>query len=134
MQIPCAMQDPQDLNSIRQFAVENQITAKTINAPRTDFRKTQIRALSANAGISGKKFKRVVSRFQKQSRGEWIVAMDELRHHLQIAEDKLALIPAGIHLSEERILEMLERSPGWKRPCAASASFSRTRGGVSLCG
>jgi hypothetical protein len=38
--------------------------------------------------------------------------MDKSRHRLQIAEDKLALIPAGIHLSKERILEMFERSPG----------------------
>ena len=112
MQITGAMQDPPDLNSIRQFAVKNQITAKTLNAPRTNFRETQIRALPASAGIAGEKFKRVVSRFQKQSRGERIVVMNESRHRLQIAEDKLALIPAGIHLSEERILEMLERSPG----------------------
>ena len=112
LQIACAMQDPPDLNSIRQFAVENQITAKTLDAPRTNFWKTQIRALAANAGILRKKFKCVVSRLQKQSRREWIIVMDEPRHRLQIAEDKLAFIPAGIHLSEERILEMFERSPG----------------------
>ena len=80
--------------------------------PRTNLGKTQIFALAANAGIARVKFKRVVSRFQKQSRCEWIVVMDKSRHRLQIAEDKLALIPAGIHLSEERILEMFERSPG----------------------
>ena len=112
MQITGAMQDPPDLNSIRKFAAENQVTAKTLDAPGTNFWKSQVCALSASAGIAGEKFKGVVGRLQKQSRGEWIVAMNESRHRPQIAEDKLALIPAGIHLSEERILEMLERSPG----------------------
>ncbi len=106
------MQDPPDLDSIRQFTVKNQITAKTFDSPRTNFRKSQIRAPAANTGIVREKFKRVIRRFQKQSRGEWIVVMDEPRNCLQIAEDKLAFIPAGIHLSEERILEMVERSPG----------------------
>jgi hypothetical protein len=65
LQIACAMQDAPDLDSIRQFAVENQITAKTFNAPRTNFGKSQVRALAANAGILCKKFKCVASRFQK---------------------------------------------------------------------
>ena len=65
MQITCAMQDPPDLNPIRQFMVKNQITPEALDAPRTDFRKTKVCTPAADAGIAGEKFKSVVSGFQK---------------------------------------------------------------------
>jgi Tfp pilus assembly protein PilV len=71
MQIMCAMQDSPELNSIRQFAMEYQITPKAADAPGTNFWKTQICALTTDAGIGGEKFKGIVSALPKTSARRW---------------------------------------------------------------
>jgi len=62
----------------------------------------------------------------------WVVLTDVTRGRLKVAEDELAFRPVRTHSRLARIFSRLARSPGRKRPAAASASFSRTRGGVSV--
>jgi len=133
MQVPRTMQDPPGLNFTREFAIENQITPKTFNTPRADFGKSQIITRASNARIAGEKFKCIISSFQKKSCCKRIVVMNKPGHCLQVAEDKLTFVPAWVHFSVDRILEMFPRSPGENFPLAASANFSRMFGGVSFC-
>ncbi len=97
------------------MAVKNQVTSKTGDAPGTDLWKTEISTRSAKPRVQRKKLERIVSGFEKSASSSEIITLDISSSGLQIAKDVLALLitlVARVHLMDERILPMLERSPG----------------------
>ena len=76
MEIARAVQQPPDLDSIRQFALENQKTSEAIHAPRTNFREAQVSTPPAQAGTASEKSEAVIRSLQERTCGTWIVAAD----------------------------------------------------------
>jgi hypothetical protein len=59
------VQHTPNLDSIRQLAIEDQITPEAVHAPGADLRETQVGALAANTPIAGQEFKGVMAASKK---------------------------------------------------------------------
>jgi hypothetical protein len=76
VQIARAVQNAPNLDSIRQLAIEDQITPEAVHAPGAYLRETQVGALSANTRIAGQEFKGVLGGLQKGVGCCGVVALD----------------------------------------------------------
>ncbi len=125
------VQHAPDLDAVDGLAVEDEVAAVSFNAPRTNLGESKVGTATSCTWMPREELEGVVSGDQKRTRCARIVPSDVAGGALEIAEDELALRPARVHPRLVRIFWMWVRSPGRKRPLAASASLSPACGGVS---
>jgi hypothetical protein len=116
------MKHTPDLQTVISRPVKDEIVAEALHPLGSKSCMVELRPRTTNHGIFRQELEGVVSRLQKAAGHFFIVLTQITIDGLQIAEHLFALIVSQGHQAAAMMRWMLERSPGRKRPAAASSS------------